>query len=54
MLEGTEVKSGGGPDVIFDAFFPRPGRYRAWVQFQRNDKLSMVPFTFEVPPFTGK
>ena len=54
MLEGTEVKSGGGPDVIFDAFFPRPGRYRAWVQFQRNEKLSMVAFTFEVPPFTGK
>jgi hypothetical protein len=52
MLEGTDIKSGGGPDVTFDAFFPRPGRYRAWIQFQRNDRLSTVVYTFEVPPFT--
>jgi len=54
MLEGTEIKTGGGPDVIFDAFFPRSGRYRAWIQFQRNDHLSTMPFTFDVPPFTGR
>jgi hypothetical protein len=54
MLEGTEVVSGGGPEVIFDTFFPRPGRYRAWVQFQRNDRLSTVAFTFEVPAFSGR
>lgn len=52
MLEGTDVTTGGGPEVVFDAFFPRPGRYRAWIQFQRNDRLSMVSFTFDVPPFT--
>jgi hypothetical protein len=52
MLEGTDVKSGGGPEVIFDAFFPRPGRYRAWVQFQRNDRLSTVAYTFDLPPYT--
>ncbi len=49
MLEGTAVTSGGGPDVIFDAFFPRPGRYRAWVQFQRQGKLSTIAFTVAVP-----
>jgi hypothetical protein len=49
MLEGTEKTEGGGPTVIFDAFFPRPGRYRAWVQFQRQDKLRTVSFTFSVP-----
>jgi Heavy metal binding domain len=54
MLEGTDVQAGGGPEVVFDAFFPTPGRYRAWVQFQRNNKLSTIPFTFEVPPFTGQ
>lgn len=54
MLEGTAVTSGGGPDVIFDAFFPRPGKYRAWVQFQRKDRLSTIAFTFDVPPFTGQ
>jgi heavy metal-binding protein len=52
MLEGTDVKGGGGPDVVFDAFFPRPGKYRAWVQFQRNGRLSTVSYTFDVPPFT--
>jgi hypothetical protein len=54
MLEGTDVQAGGGPEVVFDAFFPRPGRYKAWVQFQRNDKLSTISFTFDVPPFTGQ
>jgi hypothetical protein len=54
MLEGTDVQAGGGPEVVFDAFFPRPGRYRAWLQFQRNNKLSTISFTFDVPLFTGQ
>jgi hypothetical protein len=54
MLEGTEVQEGGGPEVTFDAFFPRPGRYKAWLQFQRSDRLSTVSFTFDVPEFTGR
>lgn len=54
MLEGSEVQTGGGPEVVFDAFFPRPGRYKAWLQFQRNSKLSTISFTFDVPPFTGQ
>lgn len=39
----------GGPEVIFDALPPKPGRYRAWLQFQRNDKLTTVSFTFAAP-----
>ena len=39
----------GGPDVLFDALLPKPGRYRAWLQFQRKDKLSTVSFTFAAP-----
>jgi len=35
----------GGGDVSFDAFIPRPGRYRVWSQFQRRGKLITVAFT---------
>jgi len=54
MLEGTAITSGGGPEVTFHALFPRPGRYRAWLQFQRNDRLSTVAFTFDVPLLTAQ
>ena len=39
----------GGPEVLFDALLPKPGRYRAWLQFQRQGKLSTVSFTFAAP-----
>lgn len=48
MLEGTAVTAGGGPDLVFHALFPRPGLYRVWLQFQRKDVLSTVPFTVRV------
>ena len=48
MLEGTNVTSGGGPDLVFHALFPRPGHYRIWLQFLRKDVLSTVPFTVRV------
>ncbi|MGH9175293.1 MAG: heavy metal-binding domain-containing protein, partial [Vicinamibacterales bacterium] len=32
----------GGPEIIFDALLPKPGRYRAWLQFQRQDRLTTV------------
>lgn len=35
----------GGPDATFNAFFPRPGNYRIWTQFQRGDVLTTVSFT---------
>jgi hypothetical protein len=35
--------------VLFDALLPKPGRYRAWLQFQRKDTLSTVSFTFAAP-----
>ena len=34
-----------GADVSFEAFFPRPGYYRVWSQFQRQGKLITVSFT---------
>ncbi|MFA5909089.1 MAG: heavy metal-binding domain-containing protein [Vicinamibacterales bacterium] len=48
MLEGTTVTEGGGPDLVFHALFPKPGMYRIWLQFQRNGRLSMIPFTVRV------
>jgi hypothetical protein len=38
----------GGPDVLFEALMPVPGRYRAWTQFQYRDTLYTFPFTFQV------
>jgi len=38
----------GGPDVIFEALIPEPGRYRAWAQFRYHDTVHTFPFTFEV------
>jgi hypothetical protein len=38
----------GGADVSFDAFFPRPGHYRVWSQFQRQGQLITVSFTIAV------
>jgi heavy metal-binding protein len=38
----------GGPDVTFEGLMPKPGRYRAWTQFRRNDRIYTFAFTFEV------
>jgi hypothetical protein len=42
------TKIHGGADVSFQSFFPRPGNYRVWSQFQRQGKLITVPFTIKV------
>jgi hypothetical protein len=36
----------GGPDVTFEGLMPKPGRYRAWTQFRRHDKVYTFAFTF--------
>jgi len=47
--DGREITSGfGGPDVMFEGYMPRPGRYRVWAQFLRRGDLITIPFTFEV------
>jgi hypothetical protein len=40
----------GGPRVTFDALLPKAGLFRAWAQFQRNDQVRTVAFTFSVAP----
>jgi hypothetical protein len=37
----------GGPSVTFEGLMPRPGRYRAWTQFRRHDKIHTFAFTFD-------
>ena len=50
-LPPEAVDPRAGPDLTFDALFPRPGRYRVWTQFKRGDEVSTVSFTVEaVPP----
>jgi hypothetical protein len=39
----------GGPDIVFDTFFPRPANYRIWSQFQRQNKIITVAYTISVP-----
>jgi hypothetical protein len=52
IADGVDRKQlRGGPEVIFDAFIPRPGRYRIWSQFQRNGKVITVQFTIEAKPY---
>ena len=40
----------GGPTVTFDGLMPKPGRYRAWTQFRRDNTLHTFTTTFEVRP----
>jgi hypothetical protein len=43
------TKLASKPEVSFDTFFPRPGRYRIWSQFQRAGRVTTVSFTVYVP-----
>lgn len=36
-----------GPNVSFESFLPRAGRYRIWSQFQRSNEVVTVSFTIE-------
>ena len=45
----SDVSRGrGGPNVTFEGYLPRPGVYRAWTQFLRNDRLTTFTYTFRV------
>jgi uncharacterized membrane protein len=38
----------GGPDIPFATFFPRPGRYKLWIQFQRGGRTHVVSYVVDV------
>ena len=37
-----------GPDIVFEAVFPRPGLYKLWAQFQRGGRVAVVSYTLPV------
>ncbi|HUF48734.1 MAG TPA: heavy metal-binding domain-containing protein [Vicinamibacterales bacterium] len=40
--------SSSGPEVTFDATFPRPGLYKMWMQVQRRGTVETAAFVIEV------
>ena len=48
-LSNDISKGVGGPRVMFEGYFPVPGNYRAWTQFQRRDQITTFSFAFRVP-----
>lgn len=48
--EASPAPKKGGPVVEFEAHFDRPGRYKAWAQFQHKGEVLTFPFTFDVAP----
>jgi Heavy metal binding domain len=46
----SDFSDSSGPNVVFEALFPRPGMYRVWAQFKRFDQVSVVSFTVSVRP----
>jgi len=46
--ENDITKGFGGPNVTFEGYMPRAGRYRAWSQFLRKGEVVTVPFTLNV------
>lgn len=38
----------GGPSMQFNIIFPRPGLYRVWTQFQRENTVNTTVFTIPV------
>jgi hypothetical protein len=43
-----EPPKGGGPEVLAQTLFPKPGLYKAWAQFQRGGKVITGNFIFNV------
>ena len=35
-------------EILFDTYFPQPGRYRIWSQFQRRGRVTTVSFDIDV------
>jgi len=50
QLASPAASARGGPDVPFATFFPRPGRYKLWVQFKRRGAVGVVSYVVDVKP----
>ena len=47
-IEEVETEWRGGPEVVFRTTFPHAGRYRAWAQFQHEDRVITEGFDLAV------
>jgi hypothetical protein len=48
-IHGHPTEDGPGPALSFAPLLPRPGRYKIWLQVQRNGTVSTVPFVIDIP-----
>jgi hypothetical protein len=48
QLNAPTPDARAGPDVPFATVFPKPGLYKLWAQFKRNEKMLVVSFVIEV------
>jgi hypothetical protein len=48
-IHGHPSEDGSGPALSFAPLLPRAGRYKIWLQVQRNGTVSTVPFVIEIP-----
>jgi hypothetical protein len=44
----TSQDGGRGPRLAFTTLFPRPGRYKMWLELQRAGRMSAIPFVLDV------
>jgi hypothetical protein len=44
----AEFSRPNGPDIVFQAVFPRAGLYKLWAQFQRHGEVAVVHFVLPV------
>lgn len=52
LTEGRQLDSidvSHGPRVTFTPVFPRPGRYKMWLQVLRDARVVTIPFLLDVP-----
>jgi hypothetical protein len=43
-----ETVAAYGPNLRFTYSFPKPGRYFAWIQFERDYRIETVPLVIDV------
>ena len=52
LTEGQHLRAqdeSRGPRIVFAPLFPRKGRYKIWLQVQRAQHPSTIPFVIDVP-----
>jgi hypothetical protein len=51
LTEGAFLAAQGdgrGPRIAFTTLFPRPGRYKLWVELERASRITTIPFVIDL------